>query len=123
MSRSREPRRCQRPTASWWATTPRSQSSKPGIDPRARPGEAGAMAEHSELLHRFKPSVKYDSQEAFFADAVEMVTDGAGCSLRQEAGKVLFGGKRPPKLALTLLRDQSYAENMPVAETDRVCLA
>lgn len=80
------------------------------------------MPEHSELLERFKPSLQYDSQEAFFADAVEMMTDGRGCSLRQEGGATLFGGRGVPALALTLLRDLEYGEGKPVAETDRICL-
>jgi hypothetical protein len=81
------------------------------------------MGEHSALLERFKPSLKYDSQEAFFADAAEMMTDGRGCSLRQDAGRVLFGGRRGPVLALTVLRDAAYGEDNPVADSDRICLA
>ena len=80
------------------------------------------MAHHSELLERFKPRAKYDSQEAFFADSVEMITDGRGCTLRQDAGKVLFGGRGVPALALRILRDVSYGEDNPVATSDRVCL-
>jgi hypothetical protein len=80
------------------------------------------MPNHSVLLERFKPSAKYDSQEAFFADSVEMMTDGHGCTLRQEAGKVLFGGRGLPALALSLLRDESYGQDSPVADSDRVCL-
>src|SRR3954451_21939415 len=81
------------------------------------------MANHSELLARYKPSLQYDSLEAFFADAAEMMTDGKGCSLRQDAGRTLFGGRRGPALALAVLRDLEYGENNPVAETDRICLA
>jgi hypothetical protein len=52
-----------------------------------------------------------------------MITDGLGCRLRQDGGRVLFGGKRLPALALTVLRDERYGADSPVAETDRVCLA
>src|SRR3954453_14259328 len=81
------------------------------------------MANHSELLERYKPSLQYDSQEAFFADAAEMMTDGKGCTLRQHGGRTLFGGRRLPALALSVLRDLEYGEDNPVAETDRICLA
>jgi hypothetical protein len=81
------------------------------------------MTDHAELLERYKPSLQYDSQEAFFADAAEMMTDGKGCTLRQDGGKTLFGGRRLPALALTVLRDLEYGENNPVADTDRICLA
>jgi hypothetical protein len=52
-----------------------------------------------------------------------MITDGLGCTLRQEAGTVLFGGKGLPALALKVLRDTDYGDSNPVAETDRICLA
>src|SRR4051794_23521406 len=80
------------------------------------------MPGHPELLEQFKPKAKYDSQEAFFADSAEMMTGGRGCKLRQEAGKVLFGGRGVPALALGILCDERYGEDDPVAETDRVCL-
>jgi hypothetical protein len=42
-----------------------------------------------ELLARFKPQLRYDSQEAFFADSAEQMTSGAGNELRRKDGTVL----------------------------------
>jgi hypothetical protein len=81
------------------------------------------MADPSDLLERFKPRLQYDSQEAFFADDVAMMTDGRGCRLRQDGGRTLFGGRGVPALAVAVLRDIEYGEDNPVTDTDRVCLA
>ena len=42
-----------------------------------------------ELLARFKPQLRYDSQEAFFADSAEQMTANPGNELRRAGGEVL----------------------------------
>ncbi|HEX6461259.1 MAG TPA: hypothetical protein VF032_20245 [Thermoleophilaceae bacterium] len=42
-----------------------------------------------ELLERFKPHPKYDSQEAFFADSAEELTANPGDELRRGDGQVI----------------------------------
>ena len=44
---------------------------------------------HEDLLERFKPQPKYDSQEAFFADSAEEMTDNPGNQLRRADGSVI----------------------------------
>jgi Vacuolar protein sorting-associated protein 62 len=42
-----------------------------------------------ELLARFKPQLRYDSQEAFFADSAEQMTSNPGNELRRGDGTVV----------------------------------
>ena len=44
---------------------------------------------HEDLLERYKPHPKYDSQEAFFADSAEEMTDNPGNELRRANGEVI----------------------------------
>jgi hypothetical protein len=44
---------------------------------------------HQDLLERYKPQPKYDSQEAFFADSAEEMTDNPGNQLRRANGEVI----------------------------------
>jgi hypothetical protein len=44
---------------------------------------------HEDLLERFKPQPRYDSQEAFFADSAEEMTANPGNELRRANGEVI----------------------------------
>ena len=44
---------------------------------------------HEDLLERFKPQPRYDSQEAFFADSAEEMTANPGNQLRRANGQVI----------------------------------
>jgi len=44
---------------------------------------------HENLLERYKPHPKYDSQEAFFADSAKEMTDNPGNELRRANGEVI----------------------------------
>jgi hypothetical protein len=44
---------------------------------------------HEDLLKRFKPQPRYDTQEAFFADSAEEMTANPGNQLRRADGDVL----------------------------------
>jgi hypothetical protein len=44
---------------------------------------------HEDLLERFKPQPRYDSQEAFFADSAEEMTANPGNELRRADGEVV----------------------------------
>ena len=57
-----------------------------------------------ELLARFKPQLRYDSQEAFFADSAEQMTSNPGNELKRKDGTVLQvagGGLSLSSLGLT----------------------
>jgi hypothetical protein len=69
-----------------------------------------------ELLTRFKPQLRYDSQEAFFADSAEEMTANPGNQLRRPDGDVLAEGDA---LTLELLGYPNYA-NGEDAEADDV---
>ena len=43
------------------------------------------MGEHDDLLKRFQPVLRYDSNEQFFADSAEQYTDAPGITLRRAA--------------------------------------
>ncbi|MCW2986192.1 MAG: hypothetical protein JWR63_3762 [Conexibacter sp.] len=47
------------------------------------------MAEHERLLHRFRPVLVYDSQEAYFADHPAQMVVNPGNELRRADGTVL----------------------------------
>jgi hypothetical protein len=80
----------------------------------------GATARQSlsgELLERYVPVVRYDSNETFFADAVEIMA-GANTAfeLTSESGEVIA----PAPVSSTFLRAGSYDDGRPVATTDRL---
>ena len=58
------------------------------------------MGEHDELLRRFLPRLRYDSNEQYFADSPAQWTDNPGHELRRGDGTLLA---RAPTLSLGLL--------------------
>jgi len=75
-----------------------------------------SVSEVSELLHRYRPVVQYDSHESYYADSVAIMTDrvtpGSGQALRcntlkNAAGKVIASAQpaaRQAQLDLAFLR-------------------
>jgi hypothetical protein len=84
------------------------------------------MGEHDELLRRFAPALRYDSNEQFFADSAAQYTDAPGISLRRApaAGKpgALIASAVPagdePKLSLAFLGPKLYGNGAKVDKTD-----
>jgi hypothetical protein len=83
------------------------------------------MADHSDLLVRFQPRLRYDSNEAFFADSAAEWTDNPGNMLRRgeggEPGDVLAAtapSTVPAPLGLAFLGASEYANGQPVNEHD-----
>jgi len=83
------------------------------------------VADHTELLHRFQPRLRYDSNEAFFADSAAEWTDHPGNVLRRtEKGEpseviaVAPPGTEPAQLALDFLGASEYSNGQPVSEDD-----
>ena len=58
------------------------------------------MSEHDELLRRFLPRLRYDSNEQYFADSAAQWTDNPGNELRRGDGTLLA---RAPELSLAYL--------------------
>ena len=85
------------------------------------------MGAHDDLLERFAPALRYDSNEQFFADSAAQYTDAPGLTLRRAAappggaGAVIAaavpaGGE--PKLTLAFLGPRTYANGATVDKTD-----
>jgi len=84
------------------------------------------VGEHDDLLRRFQPALRYDSNEQFFADSAAQYTDAPGIQLRRmpEDGKqgallasaVPTGGE--PQLTLDFLGPQTYGNGAKVEKTD-----
>jgi len=84
------------------------------------------MGDHDDLLIRFQPALRYDSNEQFFADDAAQYTDAPGIELRRPGG----GGKpgtalasadpasRAPKLTLAFLGPQTYVTGDAVDKSD-----
>ena len=85
------------------------------------------MGEHDDLLKRFQPVLRYDSNEQFFADSAEQYTEAPGITLRRapvsrkQSGTVLAsadGAGGVPKLTLDFLGPKVYGNGAPVEKTD-----
>jgi hypothetical protein len=81
---------------------------------------------HDELVERFRPALRYDSNEQFFADSAAQYTDAAGIELRRVpngrvAGELLASAVpagREAKLSLAFLGPQTYGSGATVEKTD-----
>ncbi len=84
------------------------------------------MPEHDDLLKRFQPVLRYDSNEQFFADSAEQFMVNPGNELRRkhtDAGNgAVLASAQPkdgqPRLALDFLGATAYADGTPVQEGD-----
>jgi hypothetical protein len=84
------------------------------------------MGAHDDLLRRFKPALRYDSNEQFFADSAAQFTDAPGIELRRmpQLGKpgALLASAVPAgkeeKLSLAFLAPQTYGNAAKVDKTD-----
>lgn len=73
-----------------------------------------------ELLERFKPHLKYDSQEAFFSDSAEEMTANPGNELRRANGQVI--ARAGSGLTLDTLGAE-YPDGSAAANTDVLGIA
>jgi hypothetical protein len=85
---------------------------------------AGVPANADELLARFKPQLRYDSQEAFFADSAAEMTDNPRNDLRRAPrddgpGELIAAA---PQLSLDFLGSPAYANGAPAQSTDRLAI-
>ena len=74
-------------------------------------------------LQRYRPELRYDSLESFFADSAGIITDRPGNVLKRADGTVIAAaspGGGTPQLSLGFLRPQHYANGEAVAQTDYV---
>ncbi|MDP2710845.1 MAG: hypothetical protein Q8O56_06465 [Solirubrobacteraceae bacterium] len=85
------------------------------------------MGTHDDLLRRFQPALRYDSNEQFFADGAAQYTDAAGLQLRRAAlesgasGAVLAsagGADGHRELSLAFLGPKHYGSGEEVDKTD-----
>jgi hypothetical protein len=84
------------------------------------------MPDHADLLQRFQPQPKYDSNEAFFADAAAEWTDNPGNVLRRTSHHGRLGAEiafatpetGQVKLSLDFLSDSEYGNGERVDRDD-----
>jgi hypothetical protein len=84
------------------------------------------MGDHDDLLRRFQPVLRYDSNEQFFADSAEQFMVNPGNELRRkrkDAGNGAVLASATPKgdeapLTLEFLGPKAYADASPVQEGD-----
>ncbi|HEV2774302.1 MAG TPA: hypothetical protein VGV90_01810, partial [Solirubrobacteraceae bacterium] len=88
------------------------------------------MGAHDDLLKRFQPVLRYDSNEQFFADSAEQYMVNPGNELRRKrtatgAGAVLASAEPKdgePVLALDFLGPKTYRDGSEVLEGDHIGL-
>jgi hypothetical protein len=73
------------------------------------------MSEHDDLLRRFLPRLRYDSNEQYFADSPAEWTDNPGHELRRADGTLLA---RAPDLSLRLLGAATYSDGSEAKPSD-----
>lgn len=85
------------------------------------------MGAHDDLLTRFAPVLRYDSNEQFFADSAAQYTEAPGITLRRAAPKpgepgAVIASAVPvdgePKLSLPFLGPRTYGNDAKVEPTD-----
>jgi hypothetical protein len=85
------------------------------------------LGAHDDLLKRFQPALRYDSNEQFFADSAAEYTEAPGIELRRAptaegaSGEVIARAvpvAREPKLTLAFLGPQTYGNGAKVQRTD-----
>jgi hypothetical protein len=88
------------------------------------------MGAHDGALQRFKPALRYDSNEQYFADSAAQFTDAPGIELRRvphlgKPGALLASavpaGKQE-KLSLAFLGPQTYGSGAKVDKTDIIAV-
>jgi hypothetical protein len=84
------------------------------------------MGDHDDLLKRFQPVLRYDSNEQFFADSAAQYVVNPGNQLRRKrtetgSGAVLASATPKgdePQLTLAFLGPKTYGDGSPVKEGD-----
>jgi hypothetical protein len=85
------------------------------------------VATHDDLLRRFQPALRYDSNEQFFADSAAQFTEAPGIELRRAAAAAGTPGAviarsvpvaGEPKLTLAFLGPQTYGNGEQVQRSD-----
>jgi hypothetical protein len=83
----------------------------------------GPDPDTTTLLQRHIPVLRYDSQEPYFADLAAEWTDNPGNQL-QDPSRAVIAAASPtggqPKLSLSFLGPQSYADGHAVSRNDRI---
>ncbi|MEA2127709.1 MAG: hypothetical protein QOJ85_600 [Solirubrobacteraceae bacterium] len=86
------------------------------------------MGDHDDLLQRFQPALRYDSNEQFFADSAAQFTEAPGVELRRAAahgkpGAILAAAApaaKVPKLTLEFLGPRAYPGGAKAEKTDLI---
>src|SRR5436305_14981126 len=82
-----------------------------------------AISDPANLLQRYKPLLRYDSQEPYFADAASVWTDNPGNQLRRADGTVVATASPSvgqPRLSLAFLGPTHYTNGQTASAGDRI---
>jgi hypothetical protein len=74
----------------------------------------------TKLLARYRPEVRYDSLENYFADSAGVITDRPGNVLKRQDGAVIATAGPQGSLKLGFLASHTYADGQPVDPSDRL---
>ncbi len=83
------------------------------------------MADDRSLLEKFKPFLRYDSNEGYFADSAAQMTDSRGNVLRSATGETIAAagsGEHDLRLEFLAAADGSYPNNRPVSDGDKLSI-
>jgi hypothetical protein len=72
------------------------------------------------LLNRYRPEVRYDSLEGYFADSAAAIVERPGNLLKRQGGGVIAPVAGGPPLTLDFLRPQHYPTGAPVHPSDYI---
>ena len=84
------------------------------------------MADERSLLEEFKPLLRYDSNEGYFADSAAEMTDAEGNVLRSATGETLAKpgpGEHDLSLAFLAPPGSRYPNGRPATDGDRLSVA
>lgn len=81
----------------------------------------GPDANTQALLQRYRPELRYDSLESFFADSAAVISDRPGNVLKRKDGTIIAAATPTAgqaQLGLAFLAQQHYTNGQPVAQDD-----
>jgi hypothetical protein len=84
------------------------------------PGDVTTDVGRQALLERYRPIVRYDSMESYYADWAAVISDHPGNKLLRADGSALVPGPAGDSLALALLKAGEYAPGVAAQNTDYI---
>ena len=102
------------------STAASARPSATGAAAPTAPGDMSTDAGRQALLERYRPIVRYDSMESYYADWAAVISDHPGNKLLRADGSALAPGPAGDSLALALLKAGEYAPGVAAQNTDYI---